>query len=127
MTADLGDQRRQDLVKVPDNTVVGNIEDQCLGVFVDRDHALGVAHADYVLYGTGDPAVDIQIRCDRDPALPDQVGVGDPALVDRDTRRAHSTVQKIRQFLNELKSLGSCTVAARNDDIGSMLPLSADL
>ena len=48
-SADLCDHFRKDPVQVTDDPVVGYIEDQSPGVFVDRDDAGCVPHTDDVL------------------------------------------------------------------------------
>src|SRR5262245_28307313 len=48
------DDRRHDLEQVPDDPVVGDLEDRRIGVLVDRDDRVGALHADQVLDGARD-------------------------------------------------------------------------
>src|SRR3954471_11105811 len=71
----------QDLVEVPDDAEVGELEDRRVRVLVDRDDVLGVLHADLVLDRAGDAGRQVQLRRDRLAGLADLGGVGIPAGV----------------------------------------------
>ena len=47
-------QRRDDFKKIADHTEVSDAEDRCVGVFVDGNDAVRVAHAGQMLDGAGD-------------------------------------------------------------------------
>ena len=46
---DLGGQGGDDLEEIADYSIVGDVEDRCFGVLVDRDDRLRILHADHVL------------------------------------------------------------------------------
>ena len=108
--ADFPDQFRQNTVQVTDNSVVGNIEDQGSWICVDRDNTGRVPHADYMLYRSGDAAVDIEAGGNCLPALSDQLAVGNPSLVHSDSRSAYRPVQQVCQLLYQRKSFRTCPV-----------------
>ena len=72
------DQFRQNTVQVTDNSVVGNIEDQGSWICVDRDNTGRVPHADYMLYRTGDAAVDIEAGGQLSSRSVRSAGCGEP-------------------------------------------------
>ena len=68
-------------MEITNDPVIGHIKYERPGILVDRDDTLGVSHADNVLNGARNAAVDIQRRSDRASALPDEMCVRDPAFV----------------------------------------------
>src|ERR687889_895704 len=53
---------RQELEQIPDEAVVGDLEDRRLLVLVDGDDDLGVLHAGQVLDGARDAHRDVEVR-----------------------------------------------------------------
>src|SRR5664279_1897897 len=52
----------KDLVKVADQTIVGNREDRRVRILVDGDDDLGFLHSGEVLDGAGNPDRDVELR-----------------------------------------------------------------
>src|SRR5258706_14269674 len=59
-----GRQFLHELEQVADEPVVGDAEDRCLRVLVDRDDHLRILHAGEVLDGARDACRDVQLRSD---------------------------------------------------------------
>ena len=55
-------QLGQDLLDVADHGHVGEVEDRCVRVLVDRDDRAGALHPDLVLDRAGDAARDVELR-----------------------------------------------------------------
>src|SRR5579872_87684 len=117
-SADLGRDRRDDLVQVADHGIVGAREDRGLGVGVDREQALGALAARHVLGGTADAAGDVDLGRDLRARLPDLVRVGTPARHRDRARAADGGAQQLGQLLDHREALGRADPpAARHDDI----------
>src|SRR4051795_11783327 len=89
----------QDLVEVPDDAEVGELEDRRVRVLVDRDDVLGVLHADLVLDRARDPGREVQLRRDRLAGLADLRGVRVPAGVDHGPGGRHGASERLGQRL----------------------------
>ena len=62
--ADQGIELRYGTEQIRDETIVSNLEDRCIGIFVDRDDHLAVLHTGKVLDRTADTNSNVQIRRD---------------------------------------------------------------
>src|SRR5918997_2107614 len=74
-------QLREDLVEIPHDAEVRELEDRGVRVLVDRQDVLGVLHPDLVLDGPGDPGGQIELRRDRLAGLADLRRIRVPAGV----------------------------------------------
>ena len=117
VSADLSDQEGKHFMEITNDPVIGHIKYERPGILVDRDDTLGVSHADNVLNGARNAAVDIQRRSDRASALPDEMCVRDPAFVHCDTGRSNRAVQKVSQLADEGKTVRAGAAATRYDHI----------
>ena len=59
-------QFRNRLEQVCDQTVIGDLEDRCLLVLIDRDDDLGILHTSEVLDRAGNTDCDVKVRGHRD-------------------------------------------------------------
>src|SRR5919201_6830606 len=115
---ELGD----DLVEVPDDAEVGELEDRGVRVLVDRHDVLRGLHADLVLDRAGDAGGQVQLGCDRLAGLADLRGVGVPAGVDDGARCGDGAVaaERLGQLLDELEALRLAEAAAAgHEDVGA--------
>ena len=62
-------QDRQYLKQVADDAVVCDVEDRCIGIFVDGHDAVGAAHTGLMLDSAGNTAGDIKFRSNDFAAL----------------------------------------------------------
>src|SRR5262245_29677315 len=109
---------RDDLVQIPDDTDVAEVEDRRVRVLVDRDDRPRALHADLVLDRAGDPARDVEPWRHGLPRLADLGRVRIPTRVDDGARRTHGTTERRRELLEHGESLrGTETAAARDDDV----------
>src|SRR4051812_41362142 len=111
----------QDLVEVPDDAEVGELEDRRVRILVDRDDVLGVLHADLVLDGPRDAGRQVQLRRDRLAGLADLGGVGVPAGVDHRARGGNRAAQRLGERLAQLEALGLAEPAATGHEDLSVL------
>ncbi len=113
------DDERDYLEKVPDDAVVGHLEDGGVRVIVDGDDAVRGLHAGQVLDGPRDAAGDVEPRANGLAGLAHLVAVGHPPLVHRRPRGAERRPQHLRQLLQELEVLRLAQPApAGDDDVG---------
>src|SRR5439155_4760216 len=99
-------QLRDDLVQVADDSEVGELEDRCVRVLVDRDDRPRALHADLVLDRARDPARDVELRRDGAARLADLSRVRIPAGVDDGARGCNRTAERPREILDEPEVLG---------------------
>ena len=78
---DLIGKGRKDLKKIANNTVVCNVKDGGIGIFVDGDDDVGAGHTGQMLDGTGDTASDVEFGTHGLSGLTHLMAVGDPAGV----------------------------------------------
>ena len=78
---DLIGKGRKDLKKIANNTVVCNVKDGGIGIFVDGDDDVGAGHTGQMLDGTGDTASEVDLRLNGSTCLSNLVGMIDPASV----------------------------------------------
>src|SRR3954452_8786126 len=107
---------RDDLVDVPDNAEVAELEDRRVRVLVDRDDHVRALHPDLVLDRAGYAEGDVELRRDDLAGLTDLRGVRVPARVDDGTRRAHCAAERARKLFGEREVLGRTEAAAARDD-----------
>ena len=100
----LGRDRRQHLVQVADDGVVGDRHDRRLRVGVDREDPLRALAAGDVLRRARDPAGDVDLRRDLVPGLPDLVGVRAPAGHRHRARAADGAAEQRRELLDRRRS-----------------------
>src|SRR5215472_18587591 len=89
-TAELAEFRRQfrqRLVKIGNESIVGDLKDRRLFVLVDGHDHLRILHAGEMLDGARDPDRDVKLRRNDLAGLPDLVIVGDKPGIDRGARR----------------------------------------
>src|SRR5688500_20054756 len=70
-----GRERRHHLEDISDDSVVGNLENGCLAVLVDRDDRLRRTHAGEVLNGAVDANGNVQVRAHLPTSLSDLIAV----------------------------------------------------
>ena len=73
-----GREQFQDIRHEPN---VGDLEDRCARIRVDRDDEAGVLHAGDVLHRAADPAGHVEFRVDRLAALTDLPRLREPVHV----------------------------------------------
>src|SRR5579883_47043 len=61
---DFLNQRRDDFEQIPDDSVVGDLENRSVGVLIDRDDGFRALHADQVLYSSGNSDGHVDLRRD---------------------------------------------------------------
>src|SRR5437016_10779954 len=96
----------QDLVQVPDDAEVRELEDRRVLVLVDRDDVLRRLHADLVLDRAGDAGSEVELRGDRLAGLADLRGVRIPAGIDHGTRGRNGSAERLGELLAQLEALG---------------------
>ncbi len=111
---------RQGFEQVGDEAVVGDLEDRCLLVLVDRDDDLRVLHAGQMLDRTGDAAGDVEIGCDHLAGLADLPVVRGVAGIDRGARCADGSAELVGNRQDDFLELfrRAERAAARDDDLG---------
>ena len=93
ISADLTDQRRDDLEQVAHDAIVGNLKNWCIRILVDSDDRIRAGHARKVLDCTGNTASDIDLGRDRFARLSDLMCVRDPSGIYRRAGRADLTAK----------------------------------
>src|SRR4051812_23369264 len=112
-------QLGDDLVEVAHDAEVGELEDRCVRVLVDRDDVLRALHADLVLDRARDAGGEVELRRHRLAGLPDLARVREPAGVDHRPRRGDGAAEGARQLFELLEALGVAeAAAARDQDLG---------
>src|SRR6185295_9631711 len=91
-------ERRQHLVEVADDAVVGDGEDGSAGVLVDRHDHGGALHSDEVLDGTGDAGGDVELGRDGLARGADLAVARQPAVVDHRPAGADLGAERARQL-----------------------------
>jgi len=76
------DELGHDLVYVTDDAEVGDREDRCFGILVDRDDVVRALHTDHVLGRTGNTKRDVHLGLHGLAGLTDLLGIRDPTGVD---------------------------------------------
>src|SRR5699024_4201369 len=109
---------RGDRVQVTDDSEVGELEDRCFGVLVDRDDVLRGLHTGTVLDRTGDTERDVQVRADRLTGLTDLELVRVPPGVDDGAGSTGGTTEGVGQVLDDGEVVGTHTTAAGDHDGG---------
>jgi DNA-binding CsgD family transcriptional regulator len=100
-------QFRQYLEQIPDEAIVGDLEDRRLLVLVDRYDHLGLLHARQMLNGARDPDGDVQLRRDHLARLADLIVVWDEA------RELPSAFTRTLTFASTTRLTGTRTFMAR--------------
>src|SRR5690625_3309054 len=108
-------QLRGDVEQVPDDAVVGDLEDRRLLVLVDHHDGLGGLHPGAVLNRPGDPQRDVELRRDGLAGLTDLELPRVVARVDRRTRGADRGPQRVGQLLDHAELVGAADPAATGD------------
>src|SRR3954447_15842129 len=98
-------QLGDDLVEVAHDAEVGELEDRCVRVLVDRYDVLRGLHADLVLDRAGDARGEVQLRRHGLARLADLGRVGVPARVDDRAGRRDGAAQGPGEGLERLEAL----------------------
>src|SRR6185312_15317129 len=110
-------ERGNNLEEVADDSVIGNLEDRCFLVLVDRDDRPGCAHSREMLDRTRYADCDVQIRTYQSPRLPDLIAVWTPTFVGYHPRCTDSSVTESGcKLFHQMEILGSLESAAAADD-----------
>ena len=108
---------------VTDDAEVGDTEDRCFLVLVDRDDVLRALHAHHVLSGTGDARSDVHGRLDDLAGLADLVAVRHPSGVDDGSRRTRRTLEGLGERLDHRVLVGLAEATASSDHDGRFVEL----
>ena len=84
--ADGGGERGHNLEHIPDDAVIGDLEDRRFAILVDRDDRARRAHPREMLHGAGDAERDVKIGAHDAPGLTDLIAVRTPSIVADRTR-----------------------------------------
>ena len=96
---------RHDLKQVADDTDIGNFEDRCLGVAVDRNDQVGILHTHKMLDRSTDTAGDIDLWSHRLTGLTYLMLYIDPAGINSTSRRTNHTAKLISKLSYQLEIL----------------------
>src|SRR5271167_998578 len=115
LSEDVG-QRGQDLHRIADDSVGGEIKDRRIGILVDRDDDVGTLHADAMLNRPRDAGCDVELGAYRLAGLPHLAVSGYPAGLDQRTRRANLGAEYLGKIPDQLKILEALQAASAGDD-----------
>src|SRR5699024_284427 len=122
-------QLGSDIEQVPDDTEVGDLEDRCLGVRVERDDRLRGLHPGTVLDRPGNTECDVQLRRDGLPRLSHLELRGIVPGVHGGTRGPYRSTQRIRKRFDDPELVRGADTATTGDDhggLGELRPVSTD-
>ena len=102
--------------EVSNQTEIGNLEDRCFFVFVDRDDDLRVFHTSEVLNRARDTNSDVKLWCNHLAGLTNLPVVRGIARVDSGARRANSRAQFVSQTFDQGKVLFGTNTATTGDN-----------
>src|SRR5258706_2745232 len=108
--------RRDDLEEIPDDAVVGDLEDRRVGILVDRDDGVRAFHADQMLNGAGDAEREVQLPRDRLARAADLTLHRQPAGVADRTRRRDLGAERLGQLPGDVDVRLLLDAAAHRDD-----------
>src|SRR6185436_3837963 len=114
-----GGEFRHDLEQIPDDTIVGNLEDRRLLVLVDGDDGLAVLHAGEMLDRAGDADGNVEVGRHHLAGLADLVVVRHVTGIDRGAAGAEAGAELVGERLEDLEVVAAAhAAAARDDDLG---------
>ena len=105
MLLELTDHLRSRLIDIGDQSVIGDSEDWCIRIVIDRNDRARVLHSGQVLNGATDPCADVEVGGHNLAGLSDLKVVWHPACITCGSGRAHAGAKGIGKVFNELESL----------------------
>jgi hypothetical protein len=102
---DFLDGRGNDLPDISHDTGIGELENLCIRIPVDRCDTPGFSHAHRMLDSTGNTAGHIQFGADGLAGLARLVVMGDPADHHRQSAGGHARIQSMGQIRDAAKGL----------------------
>jgi hypothetical protein len=116
-----GSTLRHDLEQIADEPDIGDLEDRCLRILVDRNDRAGILDAGEMLDGARNADGHVELRRDDLAGLPHLQLVRHVARIHGGARSAHGRAELVGEAVDELEVLGAAQRPPTRDDARAAL------